>query len=166
MGFLEKTYPFLSKEVAEECGLGVQNKAIIADSQLTDGSHYQNREDHSARQGRLFSTSRIAAWVGGYGKRTSGVIYDDNWIQVDFLRNVIVEGVVTQGRGTGPDQWVMTYQIQYKENGQDQFKTIEDENNQPNIFEGNNNRTTLVFNKFQKEINARIYRIQAVTWFN
>jgi len=164
MDFFEKlVYKGLSTEIAKECGLGVQNRAIVADSQLTDGSHHYNREDHSARQGRLFGTTGAAAWVGGYSKRASGVIYDDNWIQADFLRNVFVEGVVTQGR-ENTDQRVTSYHLQYKENGQDQFKTIEDENNQPKIFEGNNDGSTPVIHKFKKEIHARVFRIQVVTW--
>ena len=60
------------------------------------------------------------------------MIYDDNWIQVDFLRNVFAEGVVTQGRENS-GQRVTSYHLQYKKNGQDQFKTIEDENNQPKV---------------------------------
>jgi len=153
----------LSTEIAKECGLGVQNRALVADSQLTDGSHHGNREDHSARQGRLFGTTGAGAWVGGYSKRASGVIYDDNWIQVDFLRNVFVEGVVTQGREQY-GQRVTSYHLQYKKNGQDQFKTIKDENNQPKIFEGNNDGSTPVIHKFKKEIHARVFRIQVVTW--
>merc|ERR1719427_2018426 len=55
VAFLEKiVYKGLSKDVAEECGLGVQNKIRVADSQLSCGSYFHNAEWHSAKAGRLF----------------------------------------------------------------------------------------------------------------
>ena len=44
----------------------MQNKAVIADSQLSDGSHYYNIADCAAVHGRLFGTTGATAWCGGY----------------------------------------------------------------------------------------------------
>ena len=62
----------------------------------------------------------------------TGEVYDDLWIEVDFLSNTHVEGVVTQGRETG-GQWVTSYQVKFKKNGQDNFKIVQDDNNQPKV---------------------------------
>ena len=66
------------------------------------------------------------------------MIYDDLWIQVDFLRDVHVDGVVTQGRmdknHDDKNQWVTTYHVRHKKDGQENFKTIQDGNNQPKVI--------------------------------
>ena len=58
----------------KECGLGVQSRLIVSDSHLTAGSHWNNREEWSAKNGRLFNTAGAKAWCGGYdsNRRTSG----------------------------------------------------------------------------------------------
>ena len=60
------------------------------------------------------------------------MIYDDLWIQVDFLENVNATGVVTQGRLT-TDQRVTSYMVKYKKDGQEEFTTVEDKNNQHRV---------------------------------
>ena len=60
------------------------------------------------------------------------MIYDDLWIQVDFLENVNATGVVTQGRLT-TDQRVTSYMVEYKKDGQEEFTTVKDENNQHRV---------------------------------
>lgn len=178
--------------------MGVQKKAVVSDNQLSDGSHYHNRRDHSGINGRLFGRYGYGgAWSGGYdsfqrtsGKKInlfiyslglvnfkswrvffkclflwvadcvskltcksilvnnllakqnavksfkiSGVIYNDLWIQVDFLKDVNVTGVVTQGRPVSDDdQWVTSYLIKYLEDGQNNFVTVKDKNNQPMVY--------------------------------
>ena len=61
------------------------------------------------------------------------MVYPDLWIQVDFGGNVVAEGVVTQGRHN-TDQWVTSYRVQYKKDGEDHFQTVLDENNQPKVI--------------------------------
>ena len=63
----------------------------------------------------------------------TGVVYDDNWIEVDFLSNVDASGVVTQGRGTTKygNQHVASYQVQYKKDGRDNYRSVQGEDNQP-----------------------------------
>ena len=61
------------------------------------------------------------------------MVHPDLWIQVDFSGNVVAEGVVTQGRHN-TDQWVTSYRVQYKKDGEDHFQTVLDENNQPKVI--------------------------------
>ena len=49
-----------------ECGLGMQNKNVIKDRHITCGSYHGNHEDHSCKHARLFGTTGVSAWVGGY----------------------------------------------------------------------------------------------------
>ena len=53
---------------------------------------------------------------------------------MDLLKNVPVTGVVTQGRPRHDNQWVTSYQIKYLKDGQNDFVTVEDENNQPIVY--------------------------------
>ena len=62
----------------------------------------------------------------------TGIIYDDIWIEVNFLKNKHVRAVVTQGR-ENYDQWVTSYQVMFKKDDQDNFTTVKDENNQPKV---------------------------------
>jgi len=155
-------YKGLGQEVAKTCGLGVQDRSKVADSQLTSGGHAGSDSRHSAAYGRLFATRGATAWCGLNG-RASGVVHPDLWIQVDFSGNVVAEGVVTQGRHN-TDQWVTSYRVQYKKDGEDHFQTVLDENNQPKNFQGNADRSTPVVNGFKEEIRARFFRIQVVAF--
>ena len=58
------------------------------------------------------------------------MFHDDVWIQVDFLSDKQVTGVVTQGRHNVA-QWVTEYKVEYVEDGSDRFKAVLDENGQP-----------------------------------
>jgi len=155
----------LGDKIAKKCGLGLQEKSVVADGQITCGSYHQNLEQFSAKQARLFSTSGSGAWAAGYTKPTNGVFHDDVWIQVDFLSDKQVEGVVTQGRHN-VGQWVKEYKVEYMEDGSDSFKTVLDENGQPLIFEGNSDYSTPVVNTFKKKIMARVFRIRVKSYNN
>ena len=61
------------------------------------------------------------------------MVYQDLWIQADFGRNVVAEGVVTQGRHN-TDQWVTSYRVKYKKDGEDHFQTVLDKDNQPKVI--------------------------------
>jgi len=161
----EIVYKGLGKEVAKKCGLGVQDKSVVADGQITSGSYHHNHESYLPKYGRLFSTSGSGGWTGGYNAAhyTNGVFHDDVWIQVDFLSDKQVTGVVTQGRHNVA-QWVTEYKVEYVEDGSDRFKAVLDENGQPLIFEGNSDYSTPVVNTFRKKITARKLRIQVKSW--
>ena len=53
-----------------ECGLGMQDKNVVKDRQITCGSYHGNRENHSCKHARLFGTTGASAWVAGYNTAT------------------------------------------------------------------------------------------------
>ena len=65
----------------------------MSDSQLTDGSHWNNRDDHAAKNGRLFNTEGANCWVGGYdaSQRTSGIKNILLYIQKDVISFLILK---------------------------------------------------------------------------
>ena len=46
---------------------------------------------------------------------------------------MVTEGVVTQGR-QNVDQWVISYLVHYKQDGEGSFQTVLDENDQPKVI--------------------------------
>ena len=65
---------------------------------------------------------------------------------MDFGKDFVAEGVVTQGR-YGKDQWVTSYRVHYKQDGAHNFQTVLDENNRPKV----------IFAFFWKNINLECY---------
>ena len=84
----------------------------IRDGQITASSQW--RISHGAANGRLNFMSgprRTGAW--------SAKTNDFNqWLQVDFKRSTIIEGISTQGR-QDRDQFVKSYTISFSEDGKD-----------------------------------------------
>jgi len=156
-------YKVMGKQISKTCGLGVQDRSKVADSRLTSGSQANSNTKYLPKHGRLFSTTGAGAWCGR-GGRKSGVIHDDLWVQADFGGNVVAEGVVTQGRHSS-GQWVTSYRVRYKKDGEDHFQTVLDENNQPKNFQGNADGDTPVINRFEENIRARYFRIHVVEFY-
>ena len=51
----------------------------------------------------------------------------DEWIQVDYGKNMTMTGVATQGRGNHQwKQWVTEYTVSYKADGSNTFVTVKD----------------------------------------
>jgi len=144
----------------------MQNMNTIKDAQITCGSYHRNWEDHSCKHARLFGTTGVSAWVGGYlaNQLTNGVFNENIWIQTDFQSSTEVEGLVTQGRQHQHAQWVTQFKILYKEEGSDRFKTVLDENGHTKVFEGNTDNTTPKTTLFKNKITARVFRIHVKSW--
>ena len=73
------------------------------------------------------------------------------WIAVDLEENRDVEGVVTQGRGN-LDQWVLTYYVRYKKDGQDEFEFITNESGIPKVRKTIFNENTSLNKKANKTV--------------
>jgi len=163
----EIVYRGLSGEIAKKCGLGMQDKNVVKDRQITCGSYHGNLENHSCKHARLFGRTGVSAWVAGYNTATltNGVFHGNLWIQLDFESPTEVEGLITQGRETD-NQWVTEFKVLFKEEGSDVFKTVLDEDGQTKIFEGNNDRRTPKTTLFKNKITARTFRIHVKSWHN
>jgi len=153
------------KEAAATCGSGVQSKSKIADSQLSASSFWDsvnNPTEHHFHHGRLFGLTGVAAWVGG--THTA-----NEWIQVDYLDQVEITGVATQGRGDGEvwqgySQFVSQYTVSYKSDENGAFQFVTDENGAAILFPGNYDKETVVANQFPSTIKARYFRINPTAW--
>jgi len=79
------------------------------------------------------------------------------WIEVDLLKDHIVTGIITQGRGDGGDNYVKTYKVMYKKDGDSHFTTVNSETRWwgDTIFFGDASRR----NNFVQPFEGRIVRI-------
>ena len=55
------------------------------------------------------------------------------WVGVDLEEDREVEGVVTQGR-EDMEQWVLSYYVKYKKDGQDEFEFITNDSGIPKVI--------------------------------
>ncbi|XP_077974518.1 lactadherin-like isoform X2 [Styela clava] len=140
----------------EMCYMGVKNRHIIADTQITAssiaGGNYQ------AYYGRLDNLDRSGGkWPHwGTGKNAIG-----EWHQIDFKAPKPIGGIVTQGIQTW-DEWVRSFKISYG-NSTSALITLQ-ENGSDKIFTGNNDRSTKVTNMFPHVIICRYIRVYPQTW--
>lgn len=85
---------------------GMENGAIL-DAQITASSVYS--PPLAPLRARLNSQVYAGSW--------SALVIDVNqWLQVDFLQNVTLSKVATQGRQSYP-QWVISYLLSYSMDG-------------------------------------------------
>lgn len=106
--------------------LGLES-GLVLDQQMTASSEWD--KNHGPENARL----NFVAARGKTGSWSSQANDVNQWLQVDFLQNVKIAKIATQGR-QDYDQWVKTYKIMYSEDGQMSsiFKTYQ-ENGQDNV---------------------------------
>ncbi|XP_071959441.1 uncharacterized protein [Antedon mediterranea] len=132
--------------------LGIEDGTIL-DEQLMASSEFSGQ--YSAKYGRLNSVSGSGAW-------SSGVLDNNQWLQVDLGSLTKVTGVITQGRPTF-SQWVTFFSILYSFDGST-FIEILDESDNVKVFTGNVDISSLVTNLFDVPIYAQFIRIQPLGW--
>jgi len=154
-------------ETYKTCGSGVQNKTKVKDDQITASSFRdwteESRINHAPWNGRLFGQTGVAAW------RPSMELANE-WIQADYLTEIEVSGIATQGRGNGEkwpghEEWVESYTVSYQKEESDEFHFITDESGEPIVFGGNSDQFTVVAHQFPSKITGRIFRINPKTWY-
>jgi len=147
------------------CGSGVQDRAVVKDSQITAASfwEYNNNAQFKPFNGRLFNTGQYGgSWIAG--RHAWDLNNEHNkWIQVDYEAPKTIYGVVTQGRNIN-NQFVKSYNVLYNVEGNTQFKYILDENGDKKVFPGNFDMQTPVINDFSAPITAQYFRINVVSW--
>jgi len=144
------------------CGSGVQDRAVVKDSQVTAVSfwEYNNNAACKPYNGRLFKTGE--SWVAGRHAWDLNNKHN-KWIQVNYKELKTIYGVVTQGRIINND-FVKSYNVLYNVEGNTQFKYILDGNGDKKVFPGNSDKQTPVINNFPEPIAAQYFRINAVSW--
>ncbi|XP_030848296.1 lactadherin isoform X2 [Strongylocentrotus purpuratus] len=137
--------------------IGLESGAI-PDSSLTASSEYD--ANHGPFRGRL-NIARDGALYGGWSAKTNDL---NQWIQVDLLATYSIVGVATQGR-QDYSQWVTSFKIACSIDSTT-FDTVKDPTNTDtdNIFPGNSDRYTVVYNRFPVPISCRYVRILPYTW--
>ncbi|XP_077974516.1 lactadherin-like [Styela clava] len=156
--FLMTQKQLLAIKNPEICYMGVKNRHIIPDSQITASSIYNNQ--YQAYYGRLDNVDRSGGKYAVWLSRRDTI---GEWHQVDFKTLKPIGGVVTQG---SPDanNWVRSFKISYG-NSTSEMITIR-ENGSDKVFNGNNDRTTKVTNMFPHVIICRYIRVYPQTWNN
>jgi len=154
----EDRLAFVEELLAEAAMLpvGISNRNVIKDSQLTSSSSYSPA--HTALRGRLYSTTGSGGWVVARGHNRVG-----EWIQVDLGVAMQLVGVATQGSHTAP-QWVTSYQVHYKLLDSDSFVAVKDFSSNIINFPGNSDRDTVVKHRFPAPFPARFVRIYPQTY--
>ncbi|XP_072182247.1 inactive carboxypeptidase-like protein X2 [Diadema setosum] len=137
--------------------LGMEDGTITAD-QISASSCYQFPDcaDH-ARLNHPAEGGRRGAWCAA----------DDDpspWIQVDLLTNFLITGVITQGRYPHYSQWVTSYQVLYRPDGEAEFQMVTDASGQNVTFKGNTDKNTPVENDLPIYVVARYVRLLPVTF--
>nr|XP_039252072.1 lactadherin-like [Styela clava] len=145
----------MAKTNPEICYMGVKNRHIIPDSQITASSIYDNR--HQAYYGRLDNLDRSGGKYEVWAAKRNTI---GEWHQVDFMAPKPIGGIVTQGYEDA-DQWVRSFKISYG-NSTSAMISIQ-ENGSDKIFTGNNDRTK-VTNMFPNVIICRYIRVYPQTW--
>lgn len=92
---------------------------LVTDQQITASSFFDKvREPANARLKRVAARGRTGAWSA----RTND---GNQWLQVDFGRNVKVTKFATQGR-QDYKEWVESYTIAYSVEGTDFFQAYQE----------------------------------------
>ncbi|XP_077974515.1 lactadherin-like [Styela clava] len=154
-----KGQKFMKKMLNPEiCYMGVKNRHIIPDSQITASSI--SSSSYQAYYGRLDNVDRSGGKWAVWASVRNAI---GEWHQVDFKAPKQIEGIVTQGR-PDYDQWVRSFKISYG-NSTSAMITIQ-ENGSDKVFTGNNDRNTKVTNMFPHVIICRYIRVYPQTWHN
>ncbi|XP_022809604.1 uncharacterized protein LOC111346591 [Stylophora pistillata] len=138
--------------------LGMENGAI-SDAQIIASSIWD--DNHAASQARL--NFKGGSKVGSWSAKTNDV---QQWLQVDLgSQYAKVTRVGTQGRDDA-SQWVTKFKLQY---GNHEARLQFYRGRGTNIdkeFDGNSDRSTIVFHELNLPIKARFFRFRPQAWFN
>ena len=100
--------------------LGVSNSSVVKDNQLT-ASSYLYEEKNAIYHFKPYY-ARLHTHGGG-GAWCSSNTDEGQYIQVDFLRNLRITYIQTQGRYRGAE-FVETYRIRYQRSGDTEWRRL------------------------------------------
>ncbi|XP_022805740.1 lactadherin-like isoform X1 [Stylophora pistillata] len=137
--------------------LGMESKSI-SDAQISASS--QLDDDHAPKQARLHIQAAIKGKSRGWSARKNDLY---QWFQVDLGSKTIVTRVATQGID-GLDEWVTKYRIQFGYSGINFQFYKKAEHSSAQVFDGNQDSTTVVVNKLTDVTRARFIRPLPIEW--
>ncbi|XP_078655610.1 uncharacterized protein LOC144902206 [Branchiostoma floridae x Branchiostoma belcheri] len=145
-----------------ECGepLGMQS-ALIFFTQITASSAYEYYQPH---YGRLHNqpTNNDTTGVFAQGNWKAEITDANQWLQVSFLEETIVTGVILQG-SANEQAWVETYYLTYLSTGNDTWKTYM-EGGIRREFTGNTDASSTVQQDLADPITVTNIRIHPLAW--
>ena len=109
--------------------LGVSNSSVVKDNQLT-ASSYLYEEKNAIYHFKPYY-ARLHTHGGG-GAWCSSNTDEGQYIQVDFLRNLRVTYIQTQGRYRGAE-FVETYRIRYQRSGDTEWRRLYSASGKENV---------------------------------
>ncbi|XP_044139514.1 coagulation factor V [Bufo gargarizans] len=139
--------------------LGMENNNI-KDAQITASSHKSSWYSGSwlASLARLNKAGSINAWQAKSNN-------NQQWLQVDFLVTKKITGLMTQGaKSLTVEMYVMSYIVQYSDNGRNWKSYMDSSTSMEKIFKGNSNSFGYAKNEFNPPIFSRFLRIIPKSW--
>ncbi|KAL9982966.1 hypothetical protein ACROYT_G005081 [Oculina patagonica] len=143
------------EECTGEDALGLES-GLVTDQQISASSSWdKNYGPENARLNHAAARGKTGAW--------SSKLNDQNqFLQVDFWRNVKISKFQTQGR-QDMDQWVKKFKLSYSVDGSLAFQTYQ-ENGVDKVFIGNVDRNSIVDHVLLQPITARYVQIKPIEW--
>ncbi|XP_065053456.1 epithelial discoidin domain-containing receptor 1-like isoform X1 [Rhopilema esculentum] len=135
--------------------LGVSNSSIVRDSQITASSYLYGERKAIYHFKPYFARLHTHGGGGAWCSSNTNV---GQYIQVDFLRNLRINYLQTQGRYRGAE-FVEKYRLQYQRSTDAQWRSITDNSGREKIFHGNNDTDTVAGNRLPHTIIARRVRL-------
>ena len=111
-------FVFLWEACTGETALGLES-GLVTFQEMTASSTF--KKNHGPSNGRL----NHAAANGKTGAWSAGANDANQWLQVDFGRNVRITKLATQGR-QDYDQWVKTFTLSYSVDGNPSFQIYQE----------------------------------------
>ena len=109
----------LSSACSGEEALGLES-GLITDQQITASSSWDTAHGkQNARLNRQAARGKTSAWSAGSNDL-------NQWLQIDFGRNVKITKLATQGRKDWGDQWVKSYTLAYSAEGSNVFQAYQE----------------------------------------
>ncbi|OWF47341.1 Hemocytin [Mizuhopecten yessoensis] len=138
---------------------GVKNSALyVSSSWLKEDRYYHGEANSRLYNERNDNKLKTGAWSSQYKD-------NKQFIQVKFPRETEVETILLRGRNEFFNQWVKTYHLLYSMDGTN-WTTVMSDDNQPRVFTGNNDTTTIVKASVVPSITAVYLRINPRSWNN
>lgn len=152
----------LSTMTCGECkdrALGMENNDIPNSAITASSTHGTSQhEPWRARLNNVVTGSSTGSWSAASNN-------EDQWLQIDLGKEMVVTKIATQGRPPGVYlQWVKSYKILFSSDGTnwEEFK----ENGSVKVFSGNSDSETIVPNVLSSRILARFMRFSILSWNN
>ncbi|XP_034430853.1 coagulation factor V [Hippoglossus hippoglossus] len=139
--------------------LGIES-GLIGDRLLTASSTASSWYSGPWRPSlaRLNKQGTTNAWQAKYHDMSQ-------WLQVELPQVKKITGIITQGaKSMGTEMYVMSYTLQYSDNGINWIQYTDDEEFQYKTFSGNNNNNDHVKNYIYPPIFSRFIRIVPHSW--